>query len=179
MRPKDAFLDGKRIYLRPLRKEDAEGNYPHWFNDPEICKYNGHFRIPNTKEKALEYIEASFKNPNLLVFAIVEKDSGKHVGNVSLSKINWIDRNADIDIIIGEKECWGKGYAKEVWKMLIEYAFNVLNLHRVYCGTHEENIGMQKVAQAVGMFEEGKLKEVLYKNGKYNDILLYGIINKR
>lgn len=178
MEEKNAFLSGHKIYLRPLNKEDADGNYPNWFNDPKVCEYNGHYRVPNTKEKTLKYIESLANSSDTIVFAIVENETNKHVGNVSLSKINWIDRDADISIIIGEKDAWGKGYAKETWRLLIDYGFNVLNLHRIYCGTHKENIGMQKVAQSLGMIEEGVFKEAIFKKGQYFDIIRYAIINK-
>ncbi|MEA1973664.1 MAG: hypothetical protein U9N34_10310, partial [Candidatus Cloacimonadota bacterium] len=50
--------DNKRVYLRPLKLNDAEGNYPHWLNDPEVTKYNSHGDIYYTKAMAIEYIKS-------------------------------------------------------------------------------------------------------------------------
>jgi len=174
---KNEFLVGEKIYLRPLNKKDAEGNYPNWFNNPEVCKYNRHARFPNTYEKALDYIEFISKNSNELVLAIIETSTSRHIGNVALLNIDLIDRNAELSIIIGEKDCWGKSYGKEACKLIINHAFNVLNLHRVFSGTHEDNIGFRKLAESVGMAEEGKYIENVFKNGKYSNTVWYGILN--
>ena len=177
MDSKDIFLVGEKIYLRPLNKKDSEGNYPNWLNNPEVCKYNRHARFPNTYEKTLDYIEFVSKSPKELVLAIIEKSTSRHIGNVTLSNINFIDRNAELSIIIGEKDCWGKGYGKEACKLMINHAFTTLNLHRIFSGTHEDNIGFRKLAESVGMKEEGKYIENIFKNGKYSNTVWYGILN--
>jgi len=174
---KEAFLIGSKIYLRPLKESDAEGDYPYWFNDSEVCKYNHYARFPNTYEKTLDYIKSIKNSREILVFAIIENGTNTHVGNVSLSKIDFIDRNAELSIIIGEKNSWGKGYGKEACKLLIEYGFNVLNLHRIYAGTSEDNLGFRKLAEAIGMKEEGKYLECIFKNGKYLTAISYSILN--
>ena len=174
---KGAFLTGRHIFLRPLQESDADGNYPEWFNDQEVCKYNRHGRFPNTQEKTLEYTRTVDKSQDNLALAIIEKTNNKHIGNVALSKINLIDRNAELSIIIGEKEYWRKGYGKEACSLMINHAFNVLNLHRIASGTHEENIGFKKLAASLGMKEEGKYHENIFKNGKYSNTVWFYILN--
>ena len=49
-------LQGEKIYLRPLEIDDANGNYPNWFNDPVVCKYNSHGDRLYTKQMAIDYI---------------------------------------------------------------------------------------------------------------------------
>ena len=63
--------------------------------------------------------------------------------------------------------------------LLIQHAFNQLNLHRVYCGTLDTNIGMKKLAVKFGMQEEGRRRDAIYKNGEYVDIVEFGILNAR
>lgn len=174
---KEAFFVGEKVYLRPLNELDAEGNYPCWFNDPEVCKYNRHARFPNTKEKTLEYIKSIKDSLTELVLAIVDKKDNKHVGNVSLSRINYIDSNAELSIIIGEKDYWKGGRGKESCGFMINYGFNTLNLHRIYSGTHEDNSGFRKLAESLGMKEEGRFTEDLFKNGKYSNTIWYYILN--
>lgn len=174
----NSFLEGKNIFLRPLEKSDLDGNYRFWFNDKTVTQFTTHGRFPHLYDNNVTYFDEMKNSNNLLVLAIVDKKSKKHVGNVALSSINWIDRNAEIGIVIGEKEAWGKGFAKEAWSMLIEHGFKSLNLHRIYCGTHKDNIGMQKVAIAVGMTEDGRFKDNIFKNGKYHDTIQYSVINK-
>lgn len=175
--PHGIFLEGKRIYLRPLRIEDVDGDYPNWFNDPVVCKYNRHARFPSTKEAMRQYLEKISHPATTIVLAITEKRTHRHVGNISLSNINWVDRNAELSIIIGEKEVWGKGYGGEACRLMISYAFETLNLHRIYAGTHEDNIAFQKIAKKLKMRIEGRSVDSVYKNGKYADTIWFYSLN--
>ncbi|MEA2091899.1 MAG: GNAT family protein [Campylobacterota bacterium] len=171
-------LEGERIYLRELRVEDAEGNYPNWLNDPEVCRYNSHGEILYIKEMAIEYIKSTQDNPACRVFAICENLSKKHIGNISLQAISIKNRSAEFAILMGEKSFWNRGFAKEAGNLLIEYGFKKLSLHRIYCGTSEANIPMQRLALSLHMKKEGRRKEALFKNDIFYDILEYGILKK-
>jgi ribosomal-protein-alanine N-acetyltransferase len=173
------FLKGTQIYLRALSILDAEGNYRNWLNDHEIVKFNSHGRFPMTFEKLVSYINSTTTSTNILVLAIIDINTNNHIGNISLQSINWIDRNAEIAFLLGEKSYWGKGIMHEAGSILLKHAFDVLNLHRVYCGTSEENKGMQKLAQKLGMVQEGKRIEAIFKDGKYYNIIEFGIVNKK
>lgn len=178
MLKKDIFLQGRTIYLRALNEQDILGNYSRWLNDLEITKYNSHGRFPMTVEKLLNFVQMSTQSNTSLVMAVVNKENDDHVGNISLQSINWIDRNAEIAFLLGEKSYWGKGIMLEAGKLIIKHGFNSLNLHRIYCGTSSQNIGMQKLAEKLEMTIEGIRKEALFNNGTYDDIIEYGILNK-
>lgn len=170
------FLIGDRTYLRSIEESDLNENYQGWFNDAEVCMFNSHHRFPNCKQDMQEYYENVVKTKNNLVLAIVDKESNKHMGNISLQNIDYINKTADFAIIIGDKDFWGKGIGKEAGKLIIEHGFKSLNLNRIYCGTSVENIGMQKLAGSLGFVKEGVARQALYKNGKYNDVINYGLI---
>lgn len=172
------FLKGNTVYLRPLLESDVNGNYLKWLNDQEVVKYNSHGRFPFTKEKLLEYVKLVKHSNEILVFAIIDIKTDIHVGNISLQSINWVDKNTEIAFILGEKSFWSKGIMFEAGTLLIKHAFYTLNLHRVYCGTSSENIGMQKLANKLGMKKEGERIDAIYKNGNYYSIYEYGIIKK-
>lgn len=169
------MLEGERVYLRPLELNDANGNYPNWLNDKEVCKYNSHGDIHYTKEMAIEYIKSVQNNSNCKVFAVCLKNNNTHIGNISLQRI--ISKEAEFAILMGEKEYWGKGYASEAGKLLIKYGFEILHLQRIYCGTSEVNIPMQHLTDALGMALYGKRKKALKKNNQLFDIFEYEIIN--
>lgn len=173
---KNFFLTGKNLYLRPLLEQDLEGDYVQWLNDPEVCKYNSHYKFPYTQNKALEYIKKYEYSDKDLVLAIILIKNNSHIGNISLQNINYLDRNAKFTIIIGHKKSWGKGYSKEAARLIINHGFLELNLHRIYCGTSIDNIPMQKLAQSLGMINEGCRRKAIFKNGEYHDILEYGLI---
>lgn len=173
---KERSFIGKHIYLRLLQESDAEGNYPNWLNDKEVCRYNSHGDTLYTKEMALSYIKSTQNNPTCKVFAICDNETDKHIGNIALQAISAKNQSAEFAILMGEKSIWGRGFSKEAAKLLFAYGFNELNLHRIYCGTSEANIGMQRLALSIGMELEGRRKEAMYKNGRFFDVLEYGII---
>jgi RimJ/RimL family protein N-acetyltransferase len=174
---KEIFLRSQNICLRPLDENYIDGKYSGWLNDPEITLYNSHGRFPMTQEKLVEYVKMARTLNSILVMAIIHSETNTHIGNISLQSINWIDRSAEIAFLMGEKKFQGKGLMFEAGQLIIDHAFTSLNLHRIHCGTSAENIGMQKLATRLGMSTEGLRKDALFKNGKYIDIIEYGLIN--
>lgn len=170
------ILQGENIYLRELCMNDAEGNYPNWFNNPEVTRYNSHGEKTYTKEMAKEYIQMVLNSTSHKVFAIVETLTQKHIGNISLQAINTKARNAEFAILIGDPSVYGKKLGEEAGKLLLEYGFCDLGLHRIYCGTSSNNLGMQRLAVKLGMRQEGLRRDGLLKNGKFADIMEYGIL---
>lgn len=175
---KNIFLDGKNIYLRPLELNDVEGNYLKWLNDENVVSHNSHGKFPLNMQRLRGYVNMSKDSNEIIVLAVIFKKDESHIGNISLQSINWVNRNAEISFLLGEKSFWGKGIMLEAGNLLINHAFKNLNLHRVYCGTSSQNKGMQKLALKLGMTKEGEKKESIYNNGKYHSVFDYGILNK-
>ncbi len=173
---KSIFLKGETIQLRALQVSDIEGSYARWLNDPEITLYNSHGRYPVTAPELARFVENALSSKTSLVMAIIDIATGKHIGNISLQGINWIDRSAEIAFILGEKDYWGKGVMYEAGNLIMNHGFRQLNLHRVHCGTSSENKGMQKLAEKLGMKQEGIRREALFKNGAYFDVIEYGVL---
>lgn len=167
------FLIGKRVYLRPLNLNDR---YTHWFNDAEVCAGNSHHIFPHTEAMTYDYIASTMAAPDKLVLAIIVTKGDKHIGNIALQNINFLHRNAEFTIIIGEKKCWGQGYAREAGDLLVMHGFGTLNLKRIYCGTFAENTAMRELAEYLGMQEEGVRKKAFYKSGKFVNIIEYGMV---
>src|SRR5690606_33880262 len=113
---------------------------------------------------------------NHVVLAIIETESGIHIGNVALQSINWVSRNAEFAILLGNKKYWGGGYGEEAAKLIVEYGFNRLNLHRIYCGTFHDNNGMIRLAGKLKMKEEGRRREGFFKDGRFVDVIEYGVL---
>lgn len=173
---KNSFLIGQRVYLRPLEESDLNGNYVRWLNNEQVCRYNSHGVFPYTKEDALAYIQRVREFKNSLVLAIVLMDSDRHIGNISLQNINFVNQNAEFAIILGESDCWGKGFSKEASFLIMKHGFMSLNLHRIYCGTSEQNLAMRKLALYLGMKEEGCRRQALFKSGRFFDLMEFGLI---
>lgn len=108
------------------------------------------------------------------VFAIETKD-GQHIGNIEL-RINWVHRCAELGIPIGEKDYWGKGYGTDTVKTLLRFAFELLNLHRVYLQVAEFNTRGIRCYEKCGFVHEGRTRQGRFINGRYWDTLHMGIL---
>ena len=175
---RNVFLSGSNIYLRALDISDLNGGYLNWLNDSDVCAYNSHHVFPYSREKAEKYISRINESSTDLVLAMVVKENNRHIGNISLQNINFINRNAEFAILLGEQEYWGKGFSKEASLLIVKHGFNEFNLNRIYCGTSEFNIPMQRLAVYLGMQEEGRRREAQFKHGRYNDLIEYGVLYK-
>lgn len=170
------FLIGPRLFLRALNEADCRGPYPAWFNDAEVCRHNSHHVVPYERQDALAYVRRVKHSPTDLVLAIVLKATHRHIGNIALQQIDFVHRCAELAIVIGEKNCWGRSYAKEAAQLLLDHAFGALNLHRVSCGTSHNHLAMQRLAQSLGMRLEGRRRQALFKRHRYLDMLEYGVL---
>ena len=173
---RNIFIEGDKIYLRPLELADIDGNYKTWLNDPEIIKYNSHGRYPISLSMLEEYVNRVTYSESVIVLAIIHKKTNKHIGNISLQSINLIDRNAEIAFLLGEKSFWSSGIMFEAGRLMIDHGFNKLNLHRIHCGTSSENYAMQKLAIKLGMSKEGEKEDFMFKNGRYFTTFEYRIL---
>ena len=171
-------LDESNIYLKKLSLDELNGNYVNWLNDKEVCKYNSHGEIEYTKEMAVDFIKSLKNDKTREVYAVYLKVTNEYIGNISLQSIDLKNNNAEVAYLFGEKKYWGNGYAEEASKVLFKRAFEELGLHRLYFGTHVENIAMQKLGEKLKFKREGILINAQYKNEKFNDVAIYGKINK-
>lgn len=168
-------LENENIFLTLLSTQELNTNYISWLNDKDVCKYNSHGDNEYTYDNAVNFIKSLENNDSKRVYAVYTKFENIHIGNISLQNIDRTNKKAEVALIFGEKQFWNKGYATEALSLLIKIAKNI-KLHRLYFGTHAENIAMQKLGERLGFLKEGVLKDSQLKNGKYNDIVLYGLI---
>jgi ribosomal-protein-alanine N-acetyltransferase len=169
-------LDSQRIYLTRLSMQELNSNYVDWLNDKEVCRFNSHGEVEYTREMAIQFISSLEYDTSQEVWAVYLKDEHVHIGNISLQSIDKHNKCAEIAYLFGEKKYWGKGYAREASEQLIQRAFTELLLHRLYFGTHCDNVSMQKLGEHLGFKQEGVLRDAQFKNGRFNNVLLYGMV---
>ena len=168
------ILKGEKTILRPMRLEDAKLTAK-WGSDPDVNKFGSRKRF--TLKEAIKWITEDLpKDKNYKKFAITTKD-GKFLGNIGL----WIrkeDNWAEYDIIIGNKQEWGKGYGYDASKTILNYGFDKLKLHRIYLHVYSYTDRALKLYKKLGFQNEGVMREsVLYK-GKYYDKIIMSILAK-
>ena len=177
MSPAPPFLTGERVALRPLVEADVDGPYLGWFNDAEVCRYNSHHVYPYTRPEAVAWVRALPERRDTLVLAITLPALGdRHVGNLSLDAIHPVNRSAELSLVLGDREVWGQGIGAEAARLLVGHAFQAMNLNRVACGTQAENVAMRKLAERLGMREEGVRRLAAWNDGAFHDIVEYGIV---
>ena len=93
-------------------------------------------------------------------------------------RLDFVSRSAEFAIVIGAKDCWGKGHSKEAARLLLDHAFFTLNLNRVYCGTFETNVAMKKLAEYLAMQVEGRRRQSVFKQNRYVDVIEYGVLRQ-
>jgi ribosomal-protein-alanine N-acetyltransferase len=171
-----AFAEGATVFLRPLERSDLNQRYLGWLNDPEITRYTEIGTFPSTAEDLENYYRAISGSRNDVMLAIVDKRSGEHVGNVKLGPIHWIHRSGTLGILIGEKEFWGKGVGLEATRLMVEYGFERLNLHRIDLGVFAEHEAAIHCYEKAGFKIEGRMREDLFQDGEYKDRLWMGLL---
>ena len=172
------FLENDRLYLRTLSKEDDLKNYECWINNQANTIYMGSGNFPETSSSLKKYVEDFEGSKNGILLGIFLKETDAHIGNITLQQINWKDGYGEIGIIIGDEKQWGKGYATDSIRLVVEHAFNKLNLRKIYSGIVDGNGGSIKAFEKVGFKKEGLLREHFYLNNKYHDYLRYGLLRK-
>jgi RimJ/RimL family protein N-acetyltransferase len=150
-------IKGKKIFLRRIRLSDVNQNYLSWMNDPETTQFLECRFTKWTKKKLKNYLKEINKDRDCLFFAIVLNKSNKHIGNIKLGPINRHHLFGDIGILIGDKSSRGKGHGQEAIKLLVEFAFKKLRLHKVTAGIYANNIGSNKVFVKAGFKQAGVL----------------------
>ncbi len=169
------FLVGEKLYLRLLEESDIGEEYLKWLNDYEVTRYLEAGKFPSTPQALHKYLEHFQNCKTDLVFAIIDRKTDQHIGNVTLNHINWIHGTADTGLMIGRKEFWGKGYAFEAWSLLMEYAFQRLGLRKIVAGAVADNIASIVTLEKLGFKVEGTLRREFFVDGEYYDAVRLGL----
>ena len=179
MAKQTAFAEGSIVCLRALERSDLNQRYLSWLNDPEVTRYTETGTFPTTAEDLDNYYRSVQTSKNDVILAIVDKKSGRHIGNVKLGPIHWLHRTATFGILIGEKEFWGKGVGVEATRLMVEYGFSRLNLHRIDLGVFAEHEAAVRCYEQVGFKVEGRMREDLFQGGEYKDRLWMGLLRSQ
>ncbi len=161
---KNIDLESERLLFRRLSKAHISEDYVSWLNDPEVYKYletGGNYTLDMLKD----YIEEQY-NKEIYFWAIHLKDSKKHIGNIKIDPIDLKNNSGEYGILLGDKENWGKGYAKEASKRIVEYCFKELSLSKITLGVIEDNVGAVNLYKKMGFTIDEIKKDIGVYNGK-------------
>ncbi|MBA3075682.1 MAG: GNAT family N-acetyltransferase, partial [Anaerolineae bacterium] len=100
-----------------------------------------------------------------------------HIGNTGLHNIDMVTREAEFGIFIGEKSYWSQGLGREATLLTLKHGFEDLNLNRIFLFVFENNLRGIAAYKAVGFVQEGILREAIYKNGRYYNVLVMSVLH--
>ncbi|MAF13388.1 MAG: GNAT family N-acetyltransferase [Parcubacteria group bacterium] len=168
-------LKGDNIILRPLSLKDAP-NFCKWLKDQEVAKFLGIYDqpVPTLKEER-QWIKDHQKDKETLDLAIETKE-GVHIGSIALRDLRSNSNRATFGIMIGDKKYWGQGLGTEAAKLVIEYGFKKLKLHRIYLQHLAYNIRGHKSYKKVGFRKEGEFRDQVLRDGHYHNVIWMGIL---
>ncbi len=169
------MIQGKKVRLRAVEPSDLP-DYHRWLNDPKVIRHLELYAPLSTPDEEAWY-EAMRADASQSVFAI-ETETGQHIGNLALMRINWKDRSAELGIVIGDKSQWGKGYGQDAIRTLLDFAFDEMNLHRVYLRVHANHQLAINLYRKCGFVKEGRLREDIYSEGQYHDVLVMSMLKR-
>jgi len=170
------MLKGTNLTLRAVIRDDLP-HYVQWFSDPDVTRHLLWFK-PVNMDVENEWYERQLKDSTTLNFAIVITATQKHIGSVSLGRIDHKNQVAELGIVIGDKSEWGKGYCREAIRLLLAYGFNTLNLNRIYLHVFTENIAGKKCYEHCGFKLEGELREANFSNGNYINHYIMSVLRR-
>ncbi|UCC20852.1 MAG: GNAT family N-acetyltransferase [Promethearchaeota archaeon] len=170
------FIEGKIISFIPQNSEYIS-LYAKWMNNPIVRKY-ARWEMPRRIEDFKRWFEPREGWQGFIGFDIWHNKDKKPIGQVGLVWIDWVNGWANAFLFIGEPEYWGKNIATEATELLIEYAFNELNLNKLHGGICVENIGSWSVAEKLGFEFEGMRDQDFYLDGKYLGVKTYCLLKE-
>ncbi len=175
---KNMILEGAGVTLRPMTKKDSD-NVLRWRNDPAVVK-NFIYREIITKEEHSDWFANKIEKGLVHQFIIVVNETHKEIGSIYLHNFNDNAKSAEWGIFIGDdKDVYGKGYGTESAKLLLNYAFETLMLHKVTSRVLAYNIASIRMNEKAGYIQEGYLRDEYLFDGQYVDLILFGVINEQ
>lgn len=147
-------IQGSKAFLRVLTERDATKRYCAWLKDEDVNQY---LETRNATIDGLKrYIREKISSDRCIFWGIFDQASQKHIGNLKLEPIDFACQTAELGIIIGDKEYWGRGYAAEAMELALRYAFEELQLKEVTLGVSAENTRAIRLYEHIGF----KIKDV-------------------
>ena len=131
-------ITGEKVRLRPRRIEDAVAEY-RWRTDEELCQLDAAIPTELTYSDFLERYTIELEYPGLTYTLAVDTLDGKHIGNCSIFNFDFLEGNAEVGLMIGEKEFWGLGYGSDAINTFVKYIFELSDINLILLRTLDWN----------------------------------------
>jgi RimJ/RimL family protein N-acetyltransferase len=172
------MLKTDRIRLRSITREDLT-RLCEFNNDLEVeLAGGGDPPLPQTLARLqAEFDQDVAKGGRDQTRFGIEVD-GKCIGSCGLFNVDATGRTCELGIGIGDKDYWGRGYGRESVGLLLRYAFQYHNYHKVWLRVNASNERAIRAYVACGFVEEGRQRAHVWSNGRYDDLVLMGVLRE-
>ena len=171
-----ALLRGEHLRLTALAKEDLT-TIERWQHNNTFLRFFDALPAYPKSETALgQWLEERQKEKDAFLFAVRPLDQNTLLGYVELEGILWAHQVGWLSIAIGDPSHWGQGYGTEAMQLLLAFAFDELNLHRVQLTVFSYNLRAIALYEKLGFQREGTFREFMQRDGKRHDMHLYGLL---
>lgn len=173
------ILRGELVRLSAVDPEEFSKAFTGWRRDSEFMRLidSSEVRLRSQKDSQ-KWIEKELEDQEVhqYMFTIRTLADDKLLGDIGLSVVNWMSRDAFVGLGIGERDFWGRGYGTDVMKVILRYAFTEINLRRVTLSVFEYNPRAVRSYEKAGFVHEGRMRQFLNREGKRWDMLFMGIL---
>lgn len=163
-----------KIYLYPITELDTE-MVLRWRNS-EFIRDHFIYRKEITAADHQKWLDEKVKTGKVVQFVICLCESNKPVGSVYIQNVDLLHKNAEYGIFIGEEAATGKGCGTDAAKLMIQYAFEVLGLHKLYLRVLSNNERAIRSYERAGFKVEGTMRDEVFVDGHFADVTRMAII---
>ena len=171
----ESILQGEKVRLRPVEERDLP-KFVRWLGDRELTRWLGAISGPPTLEEEYEWWHDKRSDPDSVLWAIETLD-GRLAGTVELRLALRAER-AELGIAIQDKTQWNKGLGTDAVRLVVDYAFEELNLNRVELTTDEGNTRAIRCYEKVGFVREGLLRKHRLVDGRFSNTVAMSILRE-
>jgi RimJ/RimL family protein N-acetyltransferase len=169
------MLQGNRVTLRPIRRDDLEAMC-RFNNDVEVeLAGGGDPPMPQSLERLQAEFDADVAKGGRNGAGFVIEADGNCIGQCALFHFDDVGRTCALGITIGDKAYWGRGYGREAITLLLDYAFRLRNMRKVWLTVNGPNERAIRAYRACGFVEEGRQVQQMFSNGDYIDLVYMGV----
>jgi ribosomal-protein-alanine N-acetyltransferase len=156
--------------------EDLEGLHE-YASDPEVTRltiWGPNRDLEESRRFILDAME-KFGRGTHYQLAVERKADGRLVGSIGLSVTSAAHREAEVGYCFRRQD-WGKGYATEAARRVLDFGFGELGLHRIFATCRPSNTASARVLAKLGMKQEGFLRKHRFAKGEWQDSLYFAIL---
>ena len=159
--------------LRPVEEADLP-RFVEWLADPEVTRWLAAVGEPPTLDDEYDWWESRRADPDNVMWAIDTIDGGL-IGTVDLRIVPNAAR-AELGIAIQDKSQWSRGFGTDVVRLVLEYGFEEMGLHRVELHVDEDNARAIRCYEKCGFVREGVLREHRFVDGRFTNTIQMSVL---